>query len=287
MPGQLDGYSAFETVALSRTEDGILLVRLCNPDGGPLEFSMTAHAEWVRLWTEIRDDDKTRVAIITGTGETFIGQRTAPVGGEGRSNPITPQYWQRIMRESTDHLNKMLEIPVPVIAAVNGPVPVHAPVALLCDLVLATPDVTFRDAEHLPAQVLPTDAQHFLMPEIIGRLRSNWYFLTDQRISAEEAWRLGMINEIVPRELMLARALQIARFISRQPDVNLRYYKRLITHELRVKMQSLVEYGLAMEGLAALSVDWSGWETQPDGLPSLERANLSPLAPEDFARSRP
>jgi enoyl-CoA hydratase/carnithine racemase len=273
----MEGYSAYRTVAVFRTDDGILLVRLHNPDGGPLEFSMDAHAEWVSLWQEIAQDRRTRLVIITGTGDTFMAQRKALPGGAKRASVMTPLYWQRIMRESTDHVLKMLEIPVPVIAAVNGPAPVHAELALLADIVIATPDTVFRDASHLPEQVIPTDLQHVLIPALIGRIRSSYFFLTDQRIGADEAKRLGMINEIIPRDLLLARALQIARFIGRQPDFNLRYYRRILTHELRGKLHGLLEYGLAVEGLAAMSADWENWVVDNNGLPDLEHSSLTPI----------
>lgn len=271
------GYPAYRTIALSRTEDGILLVRVHSPDGGPLEFSMDAHSEWVSLWHEIAQDRHTRLVIITGTGDTFIAQRKVLPGGAKRASVMTPQYWQRIMRESTDHVLKMLEIPVPVIAAVNGPAPVHAELALLADIVIATPDTEFRDASHLPEQVIPTDLQHVLIPALIGRIRSAYFFLTDQRIGADEAKNLGLINEIVPRDLLLARALQIARFIGRQPDFNLRYYRRILTHELRGKLHGLLEYGLAVEGLAAMSADWENWVVDNNGLPDLEGSGLTPI----------
>lgn len=193
-------------------------------------------------------------------------------GGADRSARMTPQYWQRIMRECTDHVLKLLDVPVPVIAAVNGPIFNHSEMALLNDIVLATPDATIQDMSHFPEQAIPTDLQHVLMPMLIGRIRASYFFYTDQTITADEAQRLGLYNEIVPRDRLLDRAVQIARWILRQPDANLRYFRRVSTHEIRAKMNQLLEYGLAVEGLAAMSADWTDWTVAPDGLP--------PLAPE-------
>jgi hypothetical protein len=102
------GYSTYATVHLER-DDGILLVRM-HTDNGPLIFSMDAHAEWVRLWGEIIDDAEARLVIITGTGDAFMPPRVMPGGGD-RSKIMTPLYWQRIMRECTDHVMKLLSIP--------------------------------------------------------------------------------------------------------------------------------------------------------------------------------
>ena len=260
-------YTEYKSIALSR-EDDILLVRL-HRDGGPLEFSMDAHREWVTLFREIAGDSQTRLVIITGSGDSFMTPRKALPGGTDRSSLMTAQYWKFIMRHCAELVTAMLDIPVPVIAAVNGPARVHSEIALLNDIVIATPRAVFQDT-HLPEQVIPTDLQHVLIPALIGRLRANYYFYTDQVIDAEEALRLGLINEIVPADQLLERAHQIARHILRQPDANLQYLRRILTHELRGKMHDLLEYGLAVEGLAAIGADWSDWQVSLDGPPPLE-----------------
>lgn len=260
-------YSDFTTIDLER-DGGILIVRFHTAESA-LEFSMAAHAEWVTLWTQIGQDPTVRIVILTGTGDAFITERKKLPGGANRSSQMTPQYWKRIMRECTDHVLKMLDIPVPVIAAVNGPIRNHSELALLSDIVIATPNAVIQDMSHFPEQAIPTDLQHVLMPELIGRLRASYYFYTGQSIAADEAVQLGLYNEIVPRDRLLERAVQIARWILRQPETNLQYFRRISTHEIRAKMNALLEYGLAIEGLAAMSADWTDWTVEPEGLAPL------------------
>ena len=267
-------YSDYRTLTLSRDEDGILLVQLHNEGGGTLEFSMVAHGEWPKLWGEIADDSQTRLVIITGTGEEFLGQRKSlPGGPTDRASLMTPKYWQQIMKESTAHVARLLDIPVPVISAVNGPVWGHGEIVLLNDIVIATPETWFRDT-HLPEQVIPTDIWHILLPPLIGRIRTAYFQYTDQIIEAAEALRLGLVNEIVPADRLLERAYQIARHILRQPDANLQYLRRILTHEMRGKVHALVEYGLAVEGLACIDADWSDWVVDYQGVPPLDPATV-------------
>ncbi|MET0885387.1 MAG: enoyl-CoA hydratase/isomerase family protein [Mycetocola sp.] len=260
-------YSDYQTIELAFNE-GILIVRFHTHDG-PLEFSMDAHSEWVRLWTEIAEDPSVRLVILTGTADAFITARKKLPGGAQRSSGMTPQYWRRIMRECTAHVLKMLDVPVPIIAAVNGPIRNHSELALLSDIVIATPDATIQDMSHFPEQAIPTDLQHVLMPELIGRIRASYYFYSGRAIDAAEAQQLGLYNEIVTRERLMERAVQTARWILRQPDINLQYFRRVSTHDLRAKMNALLEYGLAMEGLAAMGADWTDWTVDPEGLPPL------------------
>lgn len=258
-----EGYGEYQSIALTRSSDGILVVRL-HSDGGPLEFSMPSHLEWTRLWREIGDDEQTRVVIITGTGDSFMSERKALPGGSDRKNVMTTKYWQFIMRECKDMVVRFLDMPQIVISAINGPVRSHAEIALFGDVVLCTPDTYIMDT-HMPEQVIPTDLQHVLIPALIGRVRAGYFFLTDQRIGAEEAQRMGMVNEIVPRELLFNRSVQLARWMLRQPDANLKYLKRMLTHEIRGQMHAMLEYGLAVEGLAAMGADWSDWKLEKDG----------------------
>lgn len=264
-PTGLDGYSAFETIHLSKTADQILVIRLHRLDE-PLQFGMDAHLEWVTLWKQIHDDLDVRVVVVTGTGDAFI----AP-GAPAKKEPRPPlvEYWQRIMRESPDHIRGYLDIPVPVICALNGPVATHPEFALLADVVFATPETTIQDSSHFPAQVIPTDGQHAMLSALVGQLRANYFFYSDQMLSAANALRWGLVNEVMAREHLMGRALQMARWMMKQPASNLRYFRRVSIHELRRRMHDIVELGLAYEGLAIMAADFTDWQTDTRGLPPL------------------
>jgi enoyl-CoA hydratase/carnithine racemase len=140
---------------------------------------------------------------------------------------------------------------------------VHAEIALLSDIVLATPDTVFQDQPHMPSQVLPGDGMHVLMPYLMGRVRASYFLFTGQKLGAEEAKEMGLVNEIVDRSRLLARADELAAELLSHPDHNLRYLRLLLTHELRGKMHELLGFGSALQGLATLSTDWKDWPPPP------------------------
>jgi enoyl-CoA hydratase/carnithine racemase len=80
----------------------------------------------------------------------------------------------------------LIDIPVPVIAALNGPTTVHSEYALLADIVIATPDTVFQDKPHFAFGIVPGDSIHSLWPEVIGSIRGRTFVLTQQIIGAEE-----------------------------------------------------------------------------------------------------
>jgi enoyl-CoA hydratase/carnithine racemase len=73
---------------------------------------------------------------------------------------------------------------------------------------------------------------------------------TGQVIGAAEAKAMGLVGEVMPRDLLLPRAWELARAVLRQPELNRRYTRTLLTEQLRRQINELLPYGLALEGLA-------------------------------------
>ncbi|MEJ7722445.1 MAG: enoyl-CoA hydratase/isomerase family protein [Ilumatobacteraceae bacterium] len=97
-----------------------------------------------------------------------------------------------------------------MIAAVNGPVAVHSELAVLCDIVLCTPDVSFQDVAHFPSGLVPGDSMQVVWPMLLGPNRGRYFLLTGQSLHAGEALALGVVGEIVERDELLSRATQLA-----------------------------------------------------------------------------
>jgi enoyl-CoA hydratase/carnithine racemase len=239
---------AFPHAALTRSPDGVLEVVL-HTDGGTLLFNGHVHEELVELFHSIGQDADNRVVILTGAGEAFIDR----IDADG-FDFFTPRGFDKIYREGKKVLANLIDIPVPVIAALNGPTTVHSEYALLCDIVIATPDTIFQDKPHFAFGIVPGDGIHSLWPEVIGSIRGRTFVLTQQIIGAEEAKTLGVISEIVPRERLLPRAREIAGRIAKLPPLTISYTRVALTQKLRRIVDESVGYGLALEGISAADV---------------------------------
>jgi enoyl-CoA hydratase/carnithine racemase len=239
---------AFPHAKLSRSAEGVLEVIL-HTDGDTLVFNGHTHEEFVRLFHAIAEDSENRVVILTGAGDAFI-DRIDPAGFDF----FTPRGYDKIYREGKKVLANLLDIPVPVIAALNGPTTVHSEYVLLSDIVVATPDTIFQDKPHFAFGIVPGDGIHSLWPEVIGSIRGRYFVLTQQVLGAEEAKALGVVNEIVPRDSLLIRARQIARDIARLPPLTASYTRVALTQRLRRLVDESVGYGLALEGISAADV---------------------------------
>ncbi|MFZ0228126.1 MAG: enoyl-CoA hydratase/isomerase family protein [Mycobacterium sp.] len=239
---------AFPNARLSRDEAGVLEIAL-HTNGGKLIFNGHTHEQFVDLFRQVGEDRENRVVILTGTGDAFMDT----IDGEG-FDFFSPVGYDKIWREGKKVLMNILDIEVPMIAALNGPVLLHSEYALLCDIVLATPQTVFQDKPHFDFGIVPGDGMHLLWPEVIGSIRGRYFLLTRQILDAQTAQTWGVVNEIVPGEQLLTRAREIARGIAELPPLTSSYTRTALTQKLRRVIDEGVGYGLALEGISAADV---------------------------------
>src|SRR6516165_3242038 len=248
---KLEDYAnKYRHVKLER-RNGILQVT-CHSDGHEMEWGLGPHEDLSFLFADIARDFDNKVVILTGTGESFCAN--PPLQGSGT---IGSAAWDRIYNEGKHLLMNHLSIEVPMIAAVNGPAHRHAEIATLCDIVLAAEHATFQDSAHFPNGTVPGDGVHVAWPMLLGPNRGRYFLLTGQRLSAEEALRLGVVNEVLPRDEVLPRARALAVELARQPDTVLRYTRDVLTQSIRRALFDGLSHGLAVEGLGA----FESWPT--------------------------
>jgi enoyl-CoA hydratase/carnithine racemase len=231
-----------------RREDGILEVAL-HTNNGPLVFNGFVHETIGNAFRDIGDDRDNHIVILTGTGNEFCAQIT-PEGFDF----FTPSGFDKIFREGTKALENILDIQVPIIAAVNGAFTVHTEYALLCDIVLASEDAYFQDMPHPAFGITPGDGVHILWPEVIGELRGRYFLLTGEKLTASKAREYGAVNEILARSDLLPRAWDIARQMTKYNPLTLHYARMALSQRFRRRLQEGLSYGLALEGISAAQV---------------------------------
>lgn len=246
---RFDSYrNAYANARLTRSPSGVLEVAL-HTDGGKLLFNGHTHEQFVDLFHDIGSDPDNRVVILTGSGDAFM-DAISPEGFDF----FTPRGYDKIFREGKKVLMNLLDIEVPLIAALNGPVLLHSEYALLADIVLATPSTVFQDKPHFDFGIVPGDGVNLLWPEVIGSVRGRHFILTRQVLDAQTAKEWGAVNELVPADQLLPRAHEIAKSLAALPPLTARYTRIALTQKLRRIIDEGAGYGLALEGISAAEV---------------------------------
>jgi len=247
---RFEDYAGKYSCIKMRRENGILEMRF-HTEGGPLRWGLVPHGELPDAFADVGRDRENRVVILTGTGDEFSGIR-ATSGTRSLTQGITANAFDRVHWEGRALLMNLLNIEVPVIAAINGPAWRHAEIPLLSDIVLASDTAAFQDSAHFMSGMLPGDGMHIVMPMLLGMNRGRYFLLTGQTLSAQEAKDLGLVAEVLPQDQVVARAWEHAEALAQKPTLLLRYTRLMFTEYLRKRMQDLLGYGLAMEGLALM-----------------------------------
>lgn len=242
----------YTNLAMQR-RDGILEVRF-HTDGGPLIWNGLIHEELPMALAAIGADPGNRVIILTGTGDTFCTTEDATgIKERDYGEGVERTGWnlhEKIAWEGRRILQSLLDIEVPIIAAVNGPAWVHAELAVMSDIVLAAEGASFADEAHVPRGLVPGDGVHFVWPMLLGPNRARYFLLTGEHIGAAEAQRLNFVAEVLPADGLMARAWELAETLNARERLLLRYSRVLLTQPFKKALLEELGHGIALEGIA-------------------------------------
>jgi enoyl-CoA hydratase/carnithine racemase len=237
--------------ALDRTPSGVLTLRF-HTDGGPVTFTGPMHSALPRVLDDIAMDRDNRVLVITGTGDRFMTEIDGPSLGD-----ITrPEVWDAILAEGRRVVQRLCDLEMPIVAAVNGPATVHSEYALLADIVVASETTVFGDSPHLTFGIVPGDGVHVIWEEVLGLNRSRYLILTQGTFTAAEALHWGAIAEVVAQEKVTARARAIAEGLANRPQLLNRYIVTTIRQRLSRRMAEGTVLGMALEGITAANMPY-------------------------------
>lgn len=182
-----------------------------------------------------------RVLVLAGAGDAFCSGLDISVLRE-MSGKTALEYRSDAERIARLFL-ALYELPIPTIAAVHGPaIAGGAGLAAICDFTLATPESKFGFTEARIGFV-PALVSAFLALQIGGK-HCRDLLLTGRIVSAEEAHRIGLINEIIPREQLAERVQSLADLLIANSPQSLAATKRLIDAQQRAWLDAAIQAAL-------------------------------------------
>jgi len=179
-----------------------------------------------------------RVLILTGAGKAFcsgmdLDNLKALVGRSSEQNVEDSETMARLFRS-------LYDFPRPTIAAVNGAaIAGGCGLATLCDFTLAVPEAKFGYTE-VRIGFVPAIVSTFLLRQV-GEKHARDLLLTGRIIAADEAYRIGLVNEIVSAEELIERARELASQLMENSPVSLVSTKGLLSEHARIELDAQIQ----------------------------------------------
>jgi methylglutaconyl-CoA hydratase len=194
-----------------------------------------------------------RVLVLAGAGESFCAglDLAALQAVQGKS---AAEYREDAERIAT-LFRTLYELPMPTIAAAHGAaIGGGAGLATICDFTLATPAAKFGFTE-VRIGFVPAVVSAFLALQI-GDKRSRDLLLTGRILDAAEAYRLGLVNEIVPPEQLAERVQSLAEVLKTNSPESLRGTKRLLAAQNKAWLDATIEEAVEISVQARETADF-------------------------------
>ncbi|MER3421187.1 MAG: enoyl-CoA hydratase [Chloroflexota bacterium] len=231
---------AYQHLTVER--DGqVALVTLNRPDKLNA-INRALHLEMLQVCQELREDDGVRAIVWTGAGRGFCAGADLTAGprdGEERqtrAQRLDEFGWVGRQAIAVYRLDK------PTIAAVNGVAAgAGMSLALACDLRVGSELTRFKTV-FIERSLSPDSGMSYFLPRIVGYSRAADLIFTSRTVEAEEAYRIGLLDRLVPSARLLEEALTLARQIAFWPPVAMQSAKRVLQHNLEVNLEEALRY---------------------------------------------
>ncbi|UDY36671.1 enoyl-CoA hydratase/isomerase family protein [Dermatobacter hominis] len=228
---------------LVAVDDGIAVVTLNRPES--LNATDEAlHGALAAVWPRLSADPDVLAIVLTGSGRAFSG------GGDlDLLQRMTGDLAlrERIMAEGVDIVEAMTAVPVPIVAAVNGPaVGLGCSLAAMSDLVVMEEQAYYADP-HVMLGLVAADGGALTWPLLTSLLRAKEFLLLGDRLPAAQALELGLANRVVPTGTALDVATELARRLAALPPQAVRETKVALNTALRAAVDSVLRPSIDAE----------------------------------------
>ncbi len=235
---------SYKYLIVEKRLSGVAVVTMNRPEIlNAINWDM--HEELERVFVELDHDKSVRAIVLTGAGRGFCS------GGDQKS--LDKGTLPSPTRSGRHLVRNMLEVEVPLVAAVNGvAVGLGATLALFCDVIFASPTARFADT-HVTAGVVAGDGGAVIWPLLLGPVRAKHYLMTGQFISAEKAADMGMINEVVIDGDVRDAAIEYAEMLASGPQESIIWTKYSVNKIIKQYAHLLLDTSAALEMLTFAS----------------------------------
>lgn len=240
-------YSTLETERIG----DVLRVTIAHPSSLLNAVDAALHHDLTQLFADLKREDEARAVVLTGRGKAFTA------GGDFHWFPEFRDSGKgdRLRRDAKQMIWDMLDVEIPIVAAVNGhAMGLGASLALLSDVIFMADTATMADP-HVKVGIVAGDGGTAIWPLLLGPARAKQYLLTGDPLTAAEAERIGLINQVVPASDLPETALKFAQRLAAGAPLAVRYTKLAINKLIKDALNISFDTATALEMVTFRSDD--------------------------------
>ena len=235
----------------------VLVLTMSSPDTRNALTSDDQFDEFEQICRDVNDDKSVRACVLIGAGTAFCAggnvkdmrDRTGLFSGDPFDQADAYRRGiQRIPRA-------IYSLNVPIIAAVNGAaVGAGCDLATMCDIRIGSNKAMFAES-FVKLGIIPGDGGAWFLPRAVGYSNACKMAFTGEPVRADEAFRTGLISEIVEPEVLLSRAIELAQGIAANPPHAVRLTKQLMRASQNSSLDELLDKSAAFQAVCHAEPD--------------------------------
>ena len=203
---------------------------------------------------ECENNPEVRAIVITGSGKAFCAGQDLK---EVTSPELNPGFKKILEEHYNPIISRIRNIEKPIIGAINGVAAgAGANIALACDVVIASKNASFIQA-FSKIGLVPDSAGTFFLPRLIGFQKASALMMLGDKISAEEAEKLGMVYKVVSWENFSEEVNNIASILANMPTKALGLTKRLLNNSMQNSLEQQLKLESKLQIESAQSEDYA------------------------------
>lgn len=218
-------------------------------------LTSTMRLDYRDMLDRVEADRNIRALILTGSRGSFCAggdiKAIQHKQADGQSGPAAPDTMRRVVLSVHAWLQRLRDLDIPIIAAVDGPAAgAGFSLALMADFVLASTRASFC-LSFARIGLVPDLGALYQLPRIVGLSMAKELVLTARRLDAQEAKQLGIVHALHDPEALPEAAWAFARRFADGPREAMGLSKRLLNSSFETPYQTLVELEASAQALAA------------------------------------
>ena len=204
-------------------------------------FRRTMFQKLLELLDEVARDDSIRVVLMTGAGRAFSAGIDLDEISHLFDGKMTMEQAHTELSEMQELTRRMVNLPKPIVSAINGlAIGAGAEVAIASDIRIASENATFAFAE-VQRGLLETNGVMHRLPRMIGMGRAAQVMLTGEIISAKSAQEMGLVARVVPPEMLIGEAMELAHTLAANAPISTRLIKEILQHSYDLDLGAVMQ----------------------------------------------